>query len=79
MEVEFNVSDPNNETGPNDIIQLRRISDGTIAAKQKRGKELAGSRSIGTQNLSGNATFVVEPTSSGPRISDIQNMQGLTQ
>jgi hypothetical protein len=53
VEVELTVLDDLNETSDGDLIRLIRISDSVIANEQKRGKELIGSRSLGTQKTNG--------------------------
>ncbi|MBI4697679.1 MAG: hypothetical protein HY758_01850 [Nitrospirae bacterium] len=54
VEVEFTVSDPMFESSNEDIIRLVRIEDGIVATQMTRGKELSGSRSLGTQKTVGN-------------------------
>jgi signal transduction histidine kinase len=53
VEVELSVVDTMKESSNSDVIRLVSIADGTVANEQKRGRELTGSRSLGTQKTNG--------------------------
>ena len=79
VDVEYVIEDPLNETSPRDIIKLERISDGYTANATARGKDLIGTRSVGTlknysDNILGPVQVVYIPYETGIPIATAEQI-----